>query len=404
MIHSVFFLKRKNVFLLLQRPLHAYVYTRCSRHNLLTGEVTPYDIKDYLRDQWRGPVSAAQNYRVVHFSYEAGAFLQNDPKEFLPPAFCHDDPLVIDIEYRSAQVRTDFPLKSAENKPFLWKSLEGNQEDYKRRFEQIRSDIKEGEYYQLNLTQRFHANTDEGSWQQIFDSLFVRHRKRLGAMAHATYLGEAGAGKNLQGLISNSPELHFQMSPHYIQCAPIKGTMPLPVGATASLRHSVKQALNHSLKEQAELYMIADLLRHELNSLTAQGPVEVVQKKHFFSVPGLLHQCTLLQKHLNPKDPPLWSDLLSTLFPCGSITGAPKKAVMKRIAQLEQTPRGFYCGGTLLHTPKRVAMSVNIRTATLQRDTVLYGAGGGITYQSQWEDEWKEMWSKLDSFAQLVAP
>ena len=199
--------------------------------------------------------------------------------------------------------------------------------------------------------------------------------------------------------LSNSPESLFVTRPKkdstIVNTFPIKGT--------ASLKKGIKNAFIHlqkSIKDRAELDMITDLLRNDLNRI--QKPVAQVIKRHFyFSVPHLLQQASWVQAKFH-KPLSLW-DLIEALFPGGSITGAPKTATIKRIQTLEKNKREFYCGSTILHNHKNCTASINIRSAIIDFNdkTISYHAGGGITLKSTMQDEWNEMQLKQQSFFKL---
>ena len=154
-------------------------------------------------------------------------------------------------------------------------------------------------------------------------------------------------------------------------------------------------------KEEGELNMITDLLRNDLNRLESPK-ARVLKKRVPLLVPGLLHQSSVLSVKL---DHPL--SLLKTmesLFPGGSVTGAPKKRVMEIIQETERYSRGLYTGSTLLCLGDRKIANINIRTATISTGDRLwkYGAGGGITLLSKATSEYQEMEAKVASFLTLL--
>ncbi|MDH4467050.1 MAG: chorismate-binding protein [Bacteriovoracaceae bacterium] len=401
MIFSVFYLKKKKKFLYLKNPIRATIYGLDWKLDLLKNNIEKenYDLINYLRDEWNHKVVGGNSttHRVVHFSYDFGNIIHGLELK----NFDKNKHLVIDLEYDTAEelacfdVLPDIFQLNFKNE-IEWTAI--TKASYQRQFKQIISEIREGNFYQLNLTCPFIGNfTGENKFAlSMLNQLFHAPKEQLGAMAHATYLSP------LQySLISNSPELHFQIKKNKIQCAPIKGSFALKSQDAIQKEKAMKE-MSQSKKEQAELFMIADLITHELNSLP--GPrAKVVKKKHFFSVPGILHQCSLIEKNIEGTSL-TWEQLIRATFPCGSITGAPKKAVMQSTKDIENYHRGFYCGGTLLSGPKQSKMSVNIRTAAIDegKKEIFYGAGGAITYQSRDEDEWKEIFIKLDSFCRVI--
>ena len=147
--------------------------------------------------------------------------------------------------------------------------------------------------------------------------------------------------------------------------------------------------------------MITDLMKNDLYRIS-KNPVEVIKKKVPLLVPGLIHQYSRLRSPLSASISLL--ELMSIIFPGGSVVGAPKKRTMEILHEIENSPRGFYCGSTLiLHGSLRRA-SLNIRTAEINLISRLftYGAGGGITLLSDVHDEYQETLNKRDSFIQLL--
>ena len=192
-----------------------------------------------------------------------------------------------------------------------------------------------------------------------------------------------------------SPECLFQIdfnrknSWHWIETFPIKGTIK------GEGKNEWKM-LKSSKKDQAELFMIADLMRNDLSRFS-NLPSHVLSRKERLKAPGLTHQFSHLGSYFREKN--LW-DLMESLFPGGSITGAPKKTVMHIIDKLESWNRGFYCGSTILWRAEHLASSINIRTACYNKRTqnLLYGAGGGLGLLSHLDSEYDEMMHKAQSF------
>ena len=146
--------------------------------------------------------------------------------------------------------------------------------------------------------------------------------------------------------------------------------------------------------------MITDLLRNDLNNI--ELPVaKVIKKKAPLLAPGILHQMSLLQVDVSSSVS--LGQIVQALFPGGSITGAPKKRVLQILHKLEESPRGIYCGSTILMYRGRCDASINIRTAFIdfEQGELIYGAGGGITLLSDPRDEFQEMLVKKDSFIDL---
>ena len=130
--------------------------------------------------------------------------------------------------------------------------------------------------------------------------------------------------------------------------------------------------------------------------------MKVPHKKVPLSAPGLVHQMSLVEIEISKNNK--FSKIFNSIFPGGSITGAPKKSVMKILKGLESDLRGIYCGSTILSSNNKVDCSINIRTADydLSRGVMTYGAGGGVTVLSDLAGEFQEMQNKVLSFGSLL--
>jgi anthranilate/para-aminobenzoate synthase component I len=272
---------------------------------------------------------------------------------------------------------------------------------YQEIFKEIQHYLISGYAYQINLTSPFSIKVNSTVDLIEIYQLLIQQQKKWGLFFHTTYLPSLN-----KLFISNSPESLFHLKKKHslsreekyeITTRPIKGTWPLPneeslIKAWSKLRECPK---NH-----AELMMIADLLRNDLAKI--QRPLAKMKgNKKKLIVPGLLHQYVILECLLSdPLD--LWT-IMCQMHPGGSVTGAPKRSVMNIIHEVEQIPRGFYCGSTLLIGPQSISCSLNIRSGTFDfiNQSLTGGAGGGITLQSNWRDEYLELQNKAKSFLSL---
>jgi anthranilate/para-aminobenzoate synthase component I len=273
-----------------------------------------------------------------------------------------------------------------------------NFSDYEQAFKKGYDHLLKGDSYQFDLTGRFLFSISKDTAPMDLAHALWNGMPGPAPYAHMSVLGETGIC-----LLSNSPECLFQIRGHgngtWIETMPIKGTLKCS-GTSGDIARAWKE-LTNSEKNEAELFMITDLMRNDLYKITRET-VQVVKKKARLLVPGLIHQSSLLCSPLKTNVSLL--HLLNAIFPGGSVVGAPKIRTMEILHEIEDSPRGFYCGSTLiLHRSLRRA-SINIRTAEINLITRLltYGAGGGITLLSDVHEEYEETLGKRDSFIKLL--
>lgn len=366
----------------LDQAVSAYIQYRFKRVNLVTGFPEAIPLENFLKElDHLNLEDRVELPTVFHFHYELGLVLGG-----MGHSVGDETPLAIFIQYKNAKLKT--PRKSRLKSIHL-KSLERpTWSEYKGAFQHIQNELLDGNCYQVNLTYPFDFETEEHLDPRDIRDFFMS-RKNLGAYAHTTYYGE-------EMILSNSPECLFQYENGNLLSMPIKGT----VKKGSHWREDWKKLIADE-KQAGELLMIVDLMRNDMNRL--ERPVTEVKKlKSPLLVPGLLHQYALLSVQIENSLSLL--KVLESMFPGGSITGAPKKRVMSIIQNIERFQRGIYCGSTLLCMGRRKAASINIRTATLSPADRLwrYGAGGGITLLSRPVEEFQEMESKVASFLTLI--
>jgi anthranilate/para-aminobenzoate synthase component I len=262
--------------------------------------------------------------------------------------------------------------------------------DYNKMFKEVYKNLLDGNTYQVNLTTRFTFRVNSNNPLDYISRLWKLESTR-GRHAHAIYSKVLG-----KLFLSNSPEclFHYSFKSKFLYSIPIKGTQKIYTSAKKAW-----QILRTSKKDQAELYMITDLMRNDLTKI--QGiPSRLISLKKKLFVPGLVHSYSLIGV-------PVTSDLsldraLNCLFPGGSITGAPKQSTIKIIKEVEKEERGVYCGSTVVMHKSLCSASINIRTACICFETMelTYGSGGAITLLSKANDEYKESLLKLSSFTQ----
>ncbi len=239
--------------------------------------------------------------------------------------------------------------------------------------------IRAGDIYQANLTFPVHANW-EGTPLGLHAALLRRQPVPHGAVVQ---LPDAPA------VVSRSPELFFATdTAGRIETRPMKGTAPRdpdPVRDAA-----LRDALGASAKDRAENLMIVDLLRNDISRVCRPGSVRVPDLYRVETYATVHQMVSRITGDLIPGTG--FSDILRALFPCGSITGAPKIRAMQIIRELEPAPRGVYCGAVGWIAPDGTAsFNVAIRTLTLFPDgRARFGVGGGIVHDSTPEGEYEE--------------
>ncbi|WP_138732245.1 aminodeoxychorismate synthase component I [Modestobacter excelsi] len=257
--------------------------------------------------------------------------------------------------------------------------------DHARAVAIVREQIAAGETYQCNLTDRLRS-TVTGDLEALYSRLALAQRGAYNALIDL--------GRHV--VASASPELFFEWVGDQVRTRPMKGTAPR--GRTTAEDEEQRRALRASGKEQAENIMIVDLLRNDLGRVAEVGGVTVDELLAVERYPTVWQMTSQVSARIRP-DVGL-PELFGALFPCGSVTGAPKQRTMQLIRELEPTPRGVYCGAIGLVAPPgapfRARFSVAIRTVVVDRalGEAVYGAGGGITWGSDPARERAELLAK----------
>ncbi len=256
--------------------------------------------------------------------------------------------------------------------------------------------IAAGDVFQVNLAQRMTSDVN-GPFPFAPRQLF----SRLAAVSPAWYgaylewPGDEGAGLRDRAVLSTSPELFLQLDPgRRVVTRPIKGTRPA---------HSTVGELRDSIKDEAELNMIVDLMRNDLGRVCDYGSVRVADARAIESHPTVHHGVATIEGRLHRTKDAI--DLLRATFPGGSVTGAPKVRAMQIIDELEPVRRGPYCGA--IGCLSRDAMQLNVAIRTMMYDQLSadkaridFSVGGGIVADSKPAAEYQET---LDKAAAMMA-
>jgi para-aminobenzoate synthetase/4-amino-4-deoxychorismate lyase len=254
--------------------------------------------------------------------------------------------------------------------------LDTDRAAYEKAIRRIKSHIRDGDVYQINYTTPLRFDVDGDPL-----ALYARLRARQ----HVPY----GAYLNLgpQQILSCSPELFFRRDGDRLRTRPMKGTIRR--GRTLEEDRDLREQLRNDPKNRAENLMIVDLLRNDLSVCCTPGSVAVPSLFETETYDTVTQMTSTVEGQM--QDDAGLADVLRALFPCGSITGAPKRRAMEIIGALEPSPRGVYCGAIGYAGPDETAtFSVAIRTAVVEDGRGTMGIGSGIVWDSDTDDEYEE--------------
>ena len=273
--------------------------------------------------------------------------------------------------------------------------------EYLAAIENIKERIRRGDTYQTNLTQQLTAELpSELTPQQIFWRLRSQHPAPFSAFID----------RGDSTVISASPELFFRIeSGGRIVASPIKGTRPR--GGNEFDDNKLRDELLNSKKDLAENTMIVDLLRNDLGRVCEFGSVDVERLCEIEEHPSLFHLVSTITGILRSDAKTF--NIIQALFPCGSITGAPKISTMRIIDEIEPTRRGLSMGSIGCYLPSgfvgdesrldpRLELSVAIRTMVIRDRTTTFNVGGGIVIDSDPESEYAETLTKATSLLDAI--
>ena len=259
--------------------------------------------------------------------------------------------------------------------PKSWQELT-TAEEYKAAIEHIHHHIRQGDTYQVNYTVQLQQNLTADPFA-IYNRLVVEQNAHYNAFIQHDDVS----------IISISPELFFKKDGDKLTTRPMKGTTNR--GLTTETDLAQARWLAQDQKNRSENMMIVDLLRNDMNRISKIGSedvkslCQVEQYSTVWQMTSTIETQLLTNRSL--------CDVFQALFPCGSITGAPKIATMEIIKKVEKQPRGVYCGAIGILVPQGPSIfNVAIRTLQMEGTKAIYGVGGGITWDSNWEAEYEE--------------
>jgi para-aminobenzoate synthetase/4-amino-4-deoxychorismate lyase len=274
-------------------------------------------------------------------------------------------------------------------KPILTWLPTVDRDTYNSAITQIKNLIADGRTYQVNYTMRLRTDFNADPWNFFLHLAQTQNN-------HAAYID-----MERYVICSASPELFFQLDGENITGRPMKGTARR--GCTTLEDRKQAQWLRESEKNRAENVMIVDMIRNDLGRIAKIGSVQVPELFTVEKYPTLWQMTSTVQAKTNAS----LTEIFTALFPCASITGAPKISTMRIISELETTPRKIYTGSIGYIAPSRKAtFNVAIRTALIDRETQTaeYGVGGGIIWDSTSTDEYAEALLKARVLTEETPP
>jgi para-aminobenzoate synthetase/4-amino-4-deoxychorismate lyase len=320
----------------------------------------------------------------------AAGFLSYESAHAFDPALnTHPDtdfPLLWFGLYQAPQKLTSLPVTNEDYMLGSWVS-DIQLPQYRQIINRIKTHLADGDSYQVNYTVRMRSSFS-GSSFRFFQQISASQKACFGAyLEFENYT-----------VCSASPELFFQLNGDLLRSRPMKGTAPRGRYQSEDLINS--RRLWNSPKDRAENVMIVDMLRNDMGKISIPGSVEVPQLFEVEKYPTVWQMTSTVSSKTRASV----TEIIRALFPCASVTGAPKPYTMSIIRNLEVSPRKIYTGAIGMIAPERKALfNVAIRTVLIDRNKgeAEYGVGGGIVWDSTADDEFHECEIKTRVLLQL---
>ena len=325
------------------------------------------------------------HYIAGYAAYELGYILEPKLRDKLPDDF--DAPLLQFGVFTSYETPSK-SMGSISDMAEFFLTPAWSEADYLARYDKVKDYIRAGDIYQINLCFPLHG-TYEGTAAQLYAGLRARQPVHYGGVV------SLGDGPDI---ISLSPELFFKRQSDQMTMRPMKGTIKRLADKSADV--ALRDSLKSDAKSQAENLMIVDLLRNDLSRISRPGSVKVPELYSLETYPTLHQMTSKVTSTLN--DNTSFTDIFKALFPCGSVTGAPKIRAMEIIRELEDAPRGAYCGALGYIDPEtsdgqsESCFNVGIRTLILEDNKLRYNVGSGVVLDSDGVEEYRECLLKAD--------
>ena len=315
-------------------------------------------------------------YVAGYFSYECGHSFENNScisssLPHLPLVWLgvYAGPRIFDHAH-DERVEEDSVSSPATNLPNLIPvdfsnpiCLKISQADYCAKIEKIQTYLAAGDAYQVNFTDKVLFSTSTTA-AEIFRTLIVQQPVAFSAWLHMED----------QHILSFSPEMFFKIANGKIQTRPMKGTLPRGMDAEEDVQCAIR--LQRDEKNRSEHVMIVDLLRNDLGRICNLGSIQVEDIFSIEKYATLLQMTSTISGILRPNI--TYHEIFCSMFPSGSVTGAPKLRAKQIIQELEQGPRGVYTGAIGYFSPNGSStFNVAIRTLMLHNGSAEMGVGGG---------------------------
>ncbi|MGB5848513.1 MAG: aminodeoxychorismate synthase component I, partial [Ignavibacteriaceae bacterium] len=326
--------------------------------------------------------------------YEAGHLLENKLENFiesnkqkLMQFFFFDEKDVKKI--KSSKI--EFGEYESESYSVCEYKLNTSRTKFFNDIKKIKQYISEGDTYQVNYTVKGKFNFS-GSYASFFKNLLFNQS--------AEYSSFINNENNF--IISLSPELFFHTSNNKILTKPMKGTLSRSKEIQSDALRAFE--LEKSEKNRAENLMIVDLLRNDLGKICKYGTVKVDKLFGIEKFESLFQMVSIIEGKLKSKIS--LSDIIKSMFPCGSITGAPKIRTMQIIKEIEEEERGIYTGSIGMMSKESSVFNVAIRTVKIEKETGRgeVGLGSGIVWDSEQEKEYNETILKSEFLTNHTKP
>ncbi|PWH19481.1 MAG: aminodeoxychorismate synthase component I [Anaerolineae bacterium] len=346
----------------------------CDPHEILWS-TQPEEVIDHLL-YLEQKVAKEKLYAVGFLSYESAPAFDS---AFSTPNQTDDFPLLWFGLFKEAQTINLSSCRASNFELSPWQPTVLDQQ-YAKAIQEIKAAIAQGDTYQVNYTIRLRAR---------FTGDPFGYFRRLVAAQKAKYAAYLNLGDFV--ICSASPELFFLYQQGHLVCRPMKGTAKR--GLTHEEDQNQADQLVRSVKNRAENVMIVDMIRNDLGRIAKVGSVNVTRLFEIEKYPTVWQMTSTIEAYTEAN----FAEIFKALFPCASITGAPKVSTMKIIAHLESSPRRIYTGSIGFLTPEnRAQFNVAIRTVWIDRrmNIAEVGVGGGIVWDSTVEGEYHECLTK----------